>query len=797
MGILGDFGKTIASSAPTLERLIAAAELHHAFSFDPISHGVTRLDYEPRCSASCAEPGCQAIWVGSKAGEIFHLRFGADEPRSTKSWVNRSVRALVHVHRIGMLIAGTDHGHLVLFEGDGEQATQRYVHLESWFEQRGTQPCPYDPGHRIDSDEDPFNDGITAILELPAEDPAVVDIVVATRYPALYVVRLQRDALAVRARHLLPGWTQCLTTLGPSGDENLVCASRGGELLEWRCRALRDDPTAAPVPTLTHLLPNAIGKRSGQLPEQQTTLLIGATDGLYMCRTGAATPEAARPVQLAATRSAVLSIAVVTIRAPRASEPMTYVALGLEDGRLRVIEERALFGVLDGRDALQAHDFPVVLGDAVLALEVLASDDPTACFVFAALRDHRVRLYRACSREALCEQLDALWRTAIDEPAAIRPAALGALLVREAELRRSVGSKHENALRYWLADEVLRRWTASGAERVVARACEIAKGADEKVLYRLSARIGDIAGTDVNALIRLSMACLVAMPERDARRWRAFVSYHLKQFHACVRRVADHADLSRLQYWGRFVRKYLLLGETFADKRYRIESLMKRNRETRKYLDALIYAAQLERQRYDLKWSEIACQDDDGRDQEIARVDLIDDCAIVVTASAEVVFFDVQGERLPIFSSQGCLDRLVPLRGDRASGLIRTRAARVVRRDGTWVRIALSWAGASTLASHQLRVTIFDLRLTRSGVMVEGVHVATTSQSRRGGAAELEAHGLVGLPNQDAFLVGLDSSESPLALLKLAEDGPDGPTWVLSLLEMSRAPGSPDALPAV
>src|SRR4051812_32885029 len=71
-GILGKLGTVMASPEPARVRLLAAAELHHAFSFDEVDLAIDGLAYEPRCSASCAK--CRAIWIGSKAGELLRLK---------------------------------------------------------------------------------------------------------------------------------------------------------------------------------------------------------------------------------------------------------------------------------------------------------------------------------------------------------------------------------------------------------------------------------------------------------------------------------------------------------------------------------------------------------------------------------------------------------------------------------------------------------------------------------------------------------------------------------------------------
>lgn len=922
--VLGDLQRKFFDAEDRRDQLLAAAELHRTFSFDHVSACDLRLDHEPRCSTKCEV--CQTVWIGSMAGEVLRLSFAA--PGLEPAWVvlPGGVRALLHVDRLRKVIAGLDIGHLVLLDAN-DLTGERFLRVATT---PPMQPVRFDPTlEHNDNDPNRFKYGITAITELPGEAPDAVDLVVATRKPALLAVRLTADELTILAEHPLPGWTRCLAITGARGQEVLVCATRSGEFLEWKCADLLHPPgpdREQRDPIKTSLLPTVIARPPGA-SASDTTLLVGASDGLHIRRA-----DTARPVHVAVTRSAVLSIATVTVPAHREGElAKHYVVLGLEGGRLRVIEATALLAWLEGEDRPDAHNFPVFVGASVLAMEVLEAEKKSSHFVLTALRDHRLRLFHVPSRSELAERVEQLWRAEVNEPNSLTAADLDVLLEREKKLRDEVTPKARHALRYLLVHDVLPRWARAlqGSDpRLVERACEITRGADKRVLYRLSATMGDIAGGDSAALLQISMACLVAMPQRDAQRWRAFAQWHLKRFHECARVMAIPDDVSRLQHWARFVRKYVYLGNAFADKQFCLADLVERNEETSKHLDALIYAAQLEKQRYDLKWSRVACRDAEGRPQEIARVEILDDIAIVITASAEVVFFDIEGEPLPIFHRDGtALERLEPL--GKGSGLVRTRAARVVRRDGSHVRIALSWTGENRLARGQLPVTIFDLDLPKPKrrddaapgagarshvkrrygtekrsrverpaqvtlrsryvarypavptdalklwdeavghlrlevsayeyenwirpidlVSVDGVVYrlrspnsnvrgqfessflgrlqawlherghdiriefdldgpdelrpdlagAAGGSGARTGDIAVEVHGVVGLSGTDAFLIGLDSSESPLALLKLRSPSADAATysiWELSPLAFPRSHSSPDAPPAV
>jgi hypothetical protein len=331
------------------------------------------------------------------------------------------------------------------------------------------------------------------------------------------------------------------------------------------------------------------------------------------------------------------------------------------------------------------------------------------------------------------------------------------------------------------------------------------------------------------------MACLSAMPQRDAQRWRAFVSYHLKRLHECIAdpvlrsEAALRDDVPRLQHWERFVRKYLLLGESFATKQYRLASLIDCNRKARKHFDALIYATQVAQQRYDMRWKAVV-HDANGQPQDVLRVDLIHDVALAVTASAEMVFLELEdGQPLKIIDGRrpdqvdptGLTDegrRLVPRRRD-PSREIRARAARVGWKSESRIRVALSWNDQTDTAQQvrdrrapALHVTVFDLELTpRAGNRGPGVTLKAIwsadylsrpaagtvppQDPERAGVeprGEIEVNSLFGLPHGDGFLAGLDTSEAPLALLTVSGE-PDSPDarWVMSPLLASSGREAP------
>jgi hypothetical protein len=513
--VLGDLARAIADAEPdSIDRLIAIAELYHAFSFDRVTGCDVRLDYEPRCSDAC--PACCSLWVGTKAGEVLRLGLTSRSLGTRKARVAGGVRALRHLHRRGQIVAGLDIGYLLAFDAEtlalrgGCHLGRALAGLERAAGNDAEFHLPLEPCTQLEDSEDTdrFLYGITALLELPGTGDDPVDLLVATRTPALLVVRLDADGVVVRARHALPGWSRGLVITGAPEDPAVLCVTRTGELLEWSCRALRETPRAgATHRASTHLLPTVVAAPLGP-PRDAHAVFIGANDGLYIRR-----ELGANPVQVAATRGAVLSLDTVRLPAHAGDlAPRVYVALGLEDGRLRVIEQDVLFAWLDGKPTPPgAHDFRVPMGSEPLVLSILEADDPTARFVLVALRDHRLRLFHVRSRDAVLRDVMAAWRTQIEAPDADEDGPLSerqrdVLLACERELRAAASPRGEAALRYLLVDQVLPDWARrrdARDERLVRRACELARGddklarrGDDRVLYGLSATMGQIARDD-------------------------------------------------------------------------------------------------------------------------------------------------------------------------------------------------------------------------------------------------------------------------------------------------------------
>ena len=68
---------------------------------------------------------------------------------------------------------------------------------------------------------------------------------------------------------------------------------------------------------------------------------------------------------------------------------------------------------------------------------------------------------------------------------------------------------------------------------------------------------------------------LRAVPRTNDRRWTAFIESHLRQLNALPRASSDD-DFDRRVQWSRFVRKFILLGHTFAAKRIGLGKLVER-----------------------------------------------------------------------------------------------------------------------------------------------------------------------------------------------------------------------------
>jgi hypothetical protein len=79
--------------------------------------------------------------------------------------------------------------------------------------------------------DDNYTMGITAIAVFARPgQPGTLDILVATRYPWLYVIEATGGRMRIRRRTELPGWVQWI--IGPPEHPDL-CVSRGGDIVRF------------------------------------------------------------------------------------------------------------------------------------------------------------------------------------------------------------------------------------------------------------------------------------------------------------------------------------------------------------------------------------------------------------------------------------------------------------------------------------------------------------------------------------------------------------------------------------
>src|SRR5262249_46438240 len=133
------------------------------------------------------------------------------------------------------------------------------------------------------------------------------------------------------------------------------------------------------------------------LPFGERGLLVGTKRGLALVK-NADSAAVAVPV----TRSAVLCLDRARMPGPRPGpdEDVHYVTMGLEDGRLRVLDAKTIDALGCGaKPPPGLHRFSVEMGEPVLALETLRIDGPAGessavAFVLAMMHDHSLCLFK-------------------------------------------------------------------------------------------------------------------------------------------------------------------------------------------------------------------------------------------------------------------------------------------------------------------------------------------------------------------------------------------------------------------
>jgi hypothetical protein len=205
--------------------LAAAAQLLHDLCFDRIELQTPKLSYEPRWSCQCRE--CAAVWVASKSGDVMRIDLETLSGRPGQTWFpgNREARTIYHQHDglalggTSFLLIGRDDGALDIIseqheDWTGQQPAQRHhgspssFYLDAWWacadERNVGAGFP-----RTAYDGAKYTTGVTAVSVVArAGDPDTLDILVATRRPALYVIEATHGVMRIRHRIAMPGWIQ-------------------------------------------------------------------------------------------------------------------------------------------------------------------------------------------------------------------------------------------------------------------------------------------------------------------------------------------------------------------------------------------------------------------------------------------------------------------------------------------------------------------------------------------------------------------------------------------------------------
>ncbi|HSR99045.1 MAG TPA: hypothetical protein VLM79_18445, partial [Kofleriaceae bacterium] len=739
--------------------LAAAAQLLHRLCFDRVelepssARAELALPHEPRWSCQCKR--CAAVWVASKSGSVLRIDLDTPTGRPRQTWTggHSEARTIYHVHdgaALGggpVLLVGRDNGALEI----AGASSSSIFHLDSWWasadrhrERAVARSVEHGP-----HDGKPYTLGVTAIEVVSRADrPGTLDILVATRSLWLYVIEAAGGNLTLRHRVSMPGWIQWILCRDRPDDVHITCISRGGDIIELSHNALRAGDAFEPLPlTALSLLPTAA------MPFDDG-FLLGTTTGLFVVRGG-------RLVAVPVTRSPVLCLdraAVSTGNDHHEDRDHDYIVLGLEDGNLRVVDAELIRALTTGdqRPEIHHHSFTVEMGSAVLAVETLQPSAPAAerAYVLAVLRDHSLRLFEVTHQRTVQDRVRELWQqrfagSAADDGTARVAAELAAAGARDRDFDR-------HAWRYMVVDVVLpdlcERTTGdrAGQRRIVDLAMEMAAGADRLVLHRLSVGLARLARGDVGDMLELSRCVLAAVPHDDDLRWRTFIDRHLRELNALTRPLPDD-ERARFVAWTRFVRKYLLLGSTFAAKQIGLAELVEQNFAAEKYLDGLIYQARLSQRRYDLRWK----TEVDGK---VAALHVVENgfgpaVVVVVTFDGRLAFVEASsGHRIDVRSGGKLRKACAPF------GDVTTVASAVARADDH-LRVVLSCSGPS---APPLGLAVFDVRwsdVTFRELVSELFEVACEDPEARVSSVQP-------LPDRaDGFVVGLQTPSAPVGLL--------------------------------
>jgi hypothetical protein len=815
--------------------LARIAQLLHGLCFDPIELDEPRLAYESRWSAQCS--ACAALWIASKAGKVMRidLAVAADGDRPPQRWIpdeaagrfDGAVRTMCHVHRApglghgSFVLLGRDSGFLdIVVDARPVTAVSRFD-LATWHDAGGGLRAVGDGVARTReiAREVEYTIGVTAIAVIaPEQDPDTQHILVATRYPRLHVIEARGGQLRLIADLAMPGWIDWILCgdakrpdepLGP--DERITCISRRGDIVRVAYRELLAGH--AGCATQLSLLPTAAMPFEGDL-------LLGTATGLFLVRTSP-DDENGRDAAIAlpVTHAPVLCLDRTALDCDCDDDGHVsahdYITMGLEDGRLRVIDAELIHRLAAGdqRPTPRLHHFAIEMTSAVLAVETLRLDSgrtdgapASSAYVMAVLRDHSVRLFQVTTQHAQHRRFRQLWEHHV-APQVVDPARAGepriAIELAAARAPAPAGCS-AHAWTFALIDVVLPRLRelaggdAQQLDGIVDLACELARRADLPALYQLSMAMDELCVRDAGRLLRLSRAVLAAVPPGQSRPRRLFIDRHLRDLNIAQVR-SDHRP--RLTAWTRFVRKYVLLGHTFETKRLKLRELVDHLHGAAKYLDGLIYQVRLAQQRYDVQWD--ARVDDEITHLHTVVAPALGALVVAVTVDARLIVFDRDGEPLAFADPTGALaldagpapsHALAPFTRQQAA---RTLASAVAAdRDG--FRAVLSCtlvsdpeatahaldAGATGLLERQPRVIVIDVGLATGGPRRGQLAARIAAVDAAGERAEV--HAIRPLPDSlTHFVVGLATDARPLGRLAWSDDSG---RWELAAFPDSAVP---------
>jgi hypothetical protein len=342
------FAQGVLSSAGDLA---SAAQLLHGFNFDRVELETPRLSYEPRWSCQCK--ACAAVWIASKSGAVMRIGLSTPDGRAEQQWFpgDREARTIYHLHdgtALGggsFLLIGRDQGTLDIVPDHHRGWTSRQpeprrhgpdgsFHLDSWWAYGGEVTLKQG-FERSQLGSPDYTKGVTAIAVLARPDAPdgrdTLDILVATRYPWLYIIAAADGRMRIRRRVPMPGWIQWIV-VAPDEDR-IVCISRGGDVVRFSHRELlggRDGER-----TELSVLPTAA------MPFGNGSVLLGTTTGLFVI-----SEDRPEGVAVPVTRSAVLCLDHMVVESH--GDRHDYVAMGLQDGRLRIADADLLRALATG-----------------------------------------------------------------------------------------------------------------------------------------------------------------------------------------------------------------------------------------------------------------------------------------------------------------------------------------------------------------------------------------------------------------------------------------------------------------